>query len=156
TEVGAIEDVVGLRTRQALLYWLHGDLVASAAAIPEAERCADGVTWPYALVELALAKAELARWRGDAGEARHQLGVATTLMGDDVDEANIRADIHDRLGYLADDLREARTHRVAAWQAASEAGHPLLIAKILLGGAGLALRCGHYQQAAPVLPGHPR
>jgi predicted ATPase/DNA-binding SARP family transcriptional activator len=151
TEVGAIEDVIGLRTRQALLYWLHGDLAASAAAIAEAERCADGVTWPYALVELALAKAELARWRGDTEEARQQLGVATTLMGDDAEQANIRADIHDVLGYLAGDLREARAHRVAAWQAASEAGHPLLIAKVLVGVADLAVRLGQYEQAARLL-----
>jgi predicted ATPase/DNA-binding SARP family transcriptional activator len=151
TEVGAIEDVIGLRTRQALLYWLHGDHAASAAAIAEAERRADGVTWPYALVELALAKAELARWRGDAEEARHQLGVATTFLGDDADQANIRADIHDKLGYLADDLREARTHRVAAWQAASEAGHPLLIAQALVGVADLAARLGQYEQAARLL-----
>jgi predicted ATPase len=151
TEVGAIEDVIGLRTRQALLYWLHGDLAASAAAIAEAERCADGVTWPYALVELARAKAELARWRGDAEEARHQLGVATTLMGDDAEQANIRADIHDMLGYLADDLREARTHRVAAWQAASEAGHALLIAQVLVGVADLAARLDQYEQAARLL-----
>src|SRR5499427_8686307 len=151
TEVGAIEDVIGLRTRQALLYWLHGDHANSAAAIAEAERCADGVTWPYALVELALAKAELARWGGDAEEARHQLGVATALMGDDADQANIRAGIHDMLGYLADDLRAARTHRVAAWQAASEAGYALLIAQILVGIADLALRCGQYEQAARLL-----
>jgi len=151
TEVGAIEDVIGLRTRQARLYWLDGDHAASAAAIAEAERCADGVTWPYALVELALAKAELARWGGDAEEARHQLGVAITLMGDDADQANIRAGIHDVLGYLADDLREARTHRVAAWQAASEAGHALLVAKVLVGIADLAVRLDQYEQAARLL-----
>jgi len=151
TEVGAIEDVIRLRTQQALLYWLHGDHAASAAAIAEAERCADGVTWPYALVELALAKAELARWSGDAEEARHQLGVATALMGDDADRASIRAGIHDVLGYLADDLREARTHRVAAWQAASEAGHAPLIAQVLIGVADLAGRLGQYEQAARLL-----
>jgi predicted ATPase/DNA-binding SARP family transcriptional activator len=151
TEVGAIEDVIGLRTRQALLYWLHGDHAASAAAIAEAERCADGVTWPFALVELALAMAELARWGGDAEEARHQLGVATSLMGDDADQADIRAGIHDVLGYLAVDLRETRTHRVAAWQAASEAGHPLLIAQVLVGVADLAVRLGQYEQAARLL-----
>jgi hypothetical protein len=151
TEVGAIEDVIRLRTRQALLYWLHGDRAASTAAIAEAEKCADGVTWPYALVELALAKAELARWGGDAGEARQQLGVAITLMGDDADQANIRAGIHDVLGYLADDLREARTHRVAAWQAASEAGHAPLIAQILVGVADLAVRLDQYEQAARLL-----
>jgi len=151
TEVGAIEDVIRLRTRQALLYWLHGDHAASAAVIAEAERCADGVTWPYALVELALAKAELARWGGDAREARQQLGVAITFMGDDADQANIRAGIHDVLGYLADDLREARTHRVAAWQAASEAGHAPLIAQILVGVADLAVRLDQYEQAARLL-----
>ena len=151
TEVGAIEDVIGLRTRQALLYWLDGDYAASAAAIAEAERCADGVTWPYALVELALAKAELARWGGDAEEARHQLGVATILMGDDADQANIRAGIHDMLGYLADDLREARTHRAAAWQAVSEGGPALLIAKIIVGIADLAVRLGRWEQAARLL-----
>jgi len=56
TEVGATEDVIRIRTRQALLYWLNGDQDASAAAIAEAQRIADGVTWPYALVELALAR----------------------------------------------------------------------------------------------------
>ncbi|HEX6930512.1 MAG TPA: BTAD domain-containing putative transcriptional regulator, partial [Streptosporangiaceae bacterium] len=91
TEVGATEDVIRMRTRLAVLYWLMGDQDASAAAIAEAERSAEGVTWPYALVELALAKAELARWGGNAEEARHQLGVATTLMGDDAEQANIRA-----------------------------------------------------------------
>jgi len=151
TEVGAIEDVIRLRTRQGLLYWLHGDHAASAAAIAEAKRCADGVTWPFALVELALAQAELARWGGDAEEARHQLGVATTLMGADADQASIRAGIHDVLGYLADDLRDARTHRVAAWQAASEAGHAPVIAQVLVGVADLAVRLDQYEQAARLL-----
>jgi predicted ATPase len=151
TEIGSIEDVIRLRTRQALLYWLKGDQVASAAAIAEAERCADGVTWPDALVELALAKGELARWRGNAEEARYQIGVATALLGDDAEQANIRAGIHDALGYLADDLREARIHRVAAWQAASEAGHAPVIAQMLVGVADLALRRDEYEQAARLL-----
>ncbi|HEX3308034.1 MAG TPA: AfsR/SARP family transcriptional regulator, partial [Streptosporangiaceae bacterium] len=112
TEVGATEDVIRMRTRLALMYWLKGDQDASAAAMAEAERSADGVTWPYALVELALAKAELARWGGDAEEARRQLGIATTLLGDDAELANIRAELHDVLGYLADDLKQARIHRV--------------------------------------------
>ena len=151
TEVGATEDVIRLRTRLALMYWLMGDQDASAAAIAEAERSADGVTWPYALVELALAKAELARWGGNAEEARRQLGVATSLMGDDAEQANIRAGVHDVLGYLADDLKQARTHRVAAWQAASEAGLAPVIAQILVGFADLALRYDQYEQAARLL-----
>ena len=151
TEVGAIEDVIRLRTQQALLYWRHGDHAASVAAIAEAERRADGVTWPYALVELALAKAELARWGGDAQQARRQLGVATTLMGDDADQASIRAGIHDLLGYLAGELGEARTHRVAAWRAAAEAGHAPLVAKMIVGVADLAVRLGEYELAARLL-----
>jgi len=72
-------------------------------------------------------------------------------MGDDADRASIRAGIHDVLGYLADDLREAGTHRVAAWQAASEAGHAPLIAQVLIGVADLAGRLGQYEQAARLL-----
>ena len=151
TEVGATEDVIRMRTRLALLYWLKGDRDASAAAMAEAERSADGVTWPYTLVELALAKAELARWGGDAEEARRQLGVAITLLGDDAELANIRAELHDVLGYLADDVEQARTHRVAAWQAASEAGLAPVIARMLVGFADLALRYDQYEQAARLL-----
>ena len=151
TEVGASEDVIRIRTRQALLYWLNGDQDASAAAIAEAERIADGVTWPYALVELALAKAELARWGGHAEEARRQLGVATTLLGDDAEQASIRADLHDALGYVTDDLDQARAHRVAAWQAASETGLVPLIAQVIVGVADLAVRLGQYEQAARLL-----
>jgi predicted ATPase len=151
TEVGATEDVIRLRTRQALMHWLKGDQDASAAAMAEAERSAEGVTWPYALVELALAKAELARWGGHAEEARRHLGVATTFLGDDAELANIRAELHDVLGYLADDLREARNHRIAAWQAASEAGLVPLIAQVIVGVADLAVRLDQYEQAARLL-----
>jgi hypothetical protein len=40
---------------------------------------------------------------------------------------------------------------VAAWQAASEAGHAPLIAQILVGVADLALRRDQYEQAARLL-----
>jgi predicted ATPase/DNA-binding SARP family transcriptional activator len=151
TEVGAIEDVIRMRSRQAQLYWLLGDRDSSAVAIADAERCAERVTWPDALAELALSKAELARWSGEAGEARHELSVAATLLGDDAERAPIRAVTHDLLGYLAGDLSEARTHRVAACQAASEAGHAPLIAQVIVGVADLALRRGQYEQAARLL-----
>ncbi|NEE02484.1 BTAD domain-containing putative transcriptional regulator [Phytoactinopolyspora halotolerans] len=151
TELGAVEDVIEVRTQQAPLYWLNGDHDASAAALAEAERCAEGVTWPYALASLALAKAGIARRRGDAGAARHELGVATTLLGDVAEQPNVRAQVHDLLGYLADDLRESRTHRVAAWQAASETGAPPIIANTLIGIADLAIRLDEYEQAARLL-----
>ena len=117
----------------------------------EAQRYAERVTWPDALAELALSKAELARWGGDAEEAYRQLGIATTMLGDEAERANIRAVTHDLLGYLADGLAEAREHRVAAFQAASEAGHAALIAQVLVGVADLALRGERYEQAARLL-----
>ncbi len=151
TEIGAVEDAIQMRSQQALLYRLDGDRDSSAAAIAEAERRAEGVTWPDALVALALAKADLARLGGDAKEARRQLGLATALLGDDAEQANISAEIHDVLGYLADDLRESRTHRVAALQAASEAGYAAVIAQMLVGVADLAVRLDQYEQAARLL-----
>ena len=151
TEVGTIEDVIRMRSRQAQLYWLVGDQDSGAAAIADAERYAERVTWPDALVELALSKAELARWGGDAEEVYHQLDVATTMLGDEAERAENRAVTRDLLGYLAGDLSEVRTHRAAACQAAAEAGHPLLIAQVLVGVADLALRCDQYEQAARLL-----
>ncbi len=151
TEVGAIEDVIRMRSRQAQLYWLLGDEDSSAAAIAEAQRCAERVIWPEALAELALSKAELARWGGNAEEANQQLGVATSMLGDEAEWAVFRAVTHDLLGYLADDLGEARAHRAAACQAATEAGHAPLIANVLVGVADLALRCDQYEQAVRLL-----
>jgi predicted ATPase len=152
TEVGAIEDVVRMRSRQAQLYWLAGDAQASAAAMAEAQRAAVRVAWPNALAELALTKAELARWSGDPEEAHRQLDVATAMLGDDAQRANVRGWMQDLLGYLAEDLDEARAHRVAAFRAASEAEYaPLLIAQVLVGIADLALRREQFDQAARLL-----
>jgi hypothetical protein len=133
------------------LYWLLGDEESSAAAMAEAQRSAERVAWPEALTELALAKAGFARWSGDAEQAHRQLGVATTMLGKDAERAVIRAMTHDLLGYLAEDLDEAREHRIAAFQAASETGHALAIAQVLVGIADLALRYEQYEQAARLL-----
>jgi hypothetical protein len=152
TEAGAIEDVVRMWSRQAQLYWLLGDEESSAAAMAEAQRSAERVAWPGALTELALSKAGLARWRGDAEQARRQLDVATAMLGDAVERASVRAMAHDLLGYLAADLGEAREHRVAAFQAVSEVGSSaLMIAQVLVGIADLALRQEQYEQAARLL-----
>ncbi|GIH13021.1 SARP family transcriptional regulator [Rugosimonospora africana] len=151
TELGAIEDVIRMRSRQAQLYWLLGDEDSSVAALAEAQRCAERVTWPDALAELALVKAELARWRGNAGEAHQHLGIATTMLRDEAERASIRAVTHDLLGYLADDLGEARAHRVAACEAATEAGYAPMIARVLVGVADLALRRDQHEQAARLL-----
>ena len=140
-----------MRSLQTQLYWLLGDEDASAAAIAAAQRCAERVTWPDALAELALAQAELARWGGNAAEARAQLGAATSMLGDEAEQPGIRAVTRDLLGYLADDLSDARTHRAAACAAAAEAGHAPLIARVLVGVADLALRRGEHAQAARLL-----
>jgi predicted ATPase/DNA-binding SARP family transcriptional activator len=149
TEVGAVEDVARIRSRQAQLYWLLGDGESSTAAMAEAQRYAERVAWPYTLAGLALTKAELARWNGDTEQARRQLGVAATILGPE--QAIFRATTHDLLGYLADSPEEAREHRVAAFQAALEAGIAPLIARALVGIADLALRQGRYEQAARLL-----
>ncbi|MFF2927039.1 BTAD domain-containing putative transcriptional regulator [Streptomyces celluloflavus] len=151
TEVGATEDVIRMRSRQAQLYWLLGDEDAGTAAIAEAQRYAERVTWPDALAELALSKAVLARWGGNTAEAHRQLAVARAVLGDEAERANIRAATHDLLGYLADDLDEVRAHRTAACAAASEAGHAPLIAQVLVGVADLALRHADHAQAARLL-----
>ncbi|MGM1064609.1 BTAD domain-containing putative transcriptional regulator [Saccharothrix sp. Mg75] len=151
TELGALEDVVRMRSRQAQLYWLLGDARASAAAMVETQRHADRTAWPQTVVELALLKAELARWSGDAEEARRQFAVATAALGDDAEQPNIRAMAHDLLGYLADGLDEVRDHRAAAFRAAAEARHPVLVARVLVGIADLALRRERPEQAARLL-----
>ena len=150
-ETGAVEDVIQIRSRQAELYWLLGDKDSSAAAMAEAQRYAERAAWPSALVELALSQAELARWAGQAEEARRQVDVVATVLRDSADQPDIRAVTHDLLGYLAGDLFEARAHRSAACQAAAEAGYVPLTAKVLVGVADLALRRGQDEQAVQLL-----
>ncbi|MGW5750612.1 BTAD domain-containing putative transcriptional regulator [Nocardia rhamnosiphila] len=151
TEVGATEDIVGLLSRQAQLYWLAGETEASAAAMAEAQRCADRVAWPVALAELALAKAELARWGGDTEQALEQIRVATAILGSEAEMPQLAAAIHTLLGYLATDLDEARAHHATAFRAATEAGHAVLVAQVIVGIADLALRADRDLEAARLL-----
>ncbi|GAB3755442.1 BTAD domain-containing putative transcriptional regulator [Microlunatus parietis] len=150
-ELGAVEDVIEVRTQLAQLSWLAGDRAGSESAIAAAERLATNVTWPYALATLALAKAGLARLRGDLPEAREQLAVATAQLGDAAEQTTIRLLVHDLSAYLAEDLEQAKAHRVAEWQAASEARAPHLVARMLIGIADLAVRLGEDEQAARLL-----
>ncbi|MEU7652600.1 BTAD domain-containing putative transcriptional regulator [Micromonospora taraxaci] len=151
TEVGTVEDIIRMLSRQAQLYWLLGDAESSASALAEARRYASRVTWPGALAVLALSQAELARWRGDAEEVARQIGVAADLLRDEADEAHIRAVTHDLLGYLTDDLDEVRRHRSSACAAAAETGQAPTIAQVLVGVADLALRRDQFDQAARLL-----
>ncbi|MEQ0561301.1 BTAD domain-containing putative transcriptional regulator [Amycolatopsis sp. NEAU-NG30] len=151
TEIGAADDVIRMRSRQAELYWLLGDKDASTAAIAEAGRYAVGVTWPGTLATLALSKAQLARWSGAAEEVRRQLGVLAAVLGEEAERPIIRATTQSLLGALADDLGESREHRAAALAAATEAGHAPAIAEALVGVAELALRREEDEQAARLL-----
>ena len=107
----------------------HADAVAAGSALPgcwvmrspalaalaEAGRCAERVTWPDALAELGPPRRRrLARWGGNAEEAYEQLGIAASMLGDEAEWASIRAVTHDLLGYLADSLDEATAGRTAA------------------------------------------
>jgi hypothetical protein len=115
----------------------------------DAERIVERVTWREALAEVALAKAELARWGGDAEEARRQLGLAMTMLGDQA--ANLRALTHHELGYLTDDLDQAREHRTSACRAAAEVGYAPMLAQALVEVADLTLRRDRPEEAARLL-----
>jgi predicted ATPase/DNA-binding SARP family transcriptional activator len=149
TDVGAVEDALRIRAQQAQVYWLAGDERSSAAAMAQAQRYADRIVWPDALSQLALAKAELARWRGDPEQARRQLGRATAVLGDGAETIEWLA--RDQLGYITDDLDDAREHRIAAFRAVSELGNAPLTARVIVGIADLALRREEYEQAARLL-----
>jgi len=149
TQVGAIEDVLRIRANQAQAHWVAGDPASSAAAMAEAERQADRIIWPDALAELAMAKAELARWQGDPAEARRQLAYAQSVFEDS--EEHMQGVTDDLLGYLADDLGEAREHRAAALRVAMNTVHAPLIARVLVGIADFALRSEQFEQAARLL-----
>lgn len=101
-------------------------------------------TWPWP-------RRRLARRDGDPEEARRQLDLVTINLGSAAELENMRAWTEDLLGYLAEDPAESRSHRVAAWQAASATGAPMLIAQVLIGIAELALRRDQYEQAGRLL-----
>ncbi|MFB7873821.1 BTAD domain-containing putative transcriptional regulator [Nocardia sp. NPDC056064] len=151
TEVGADEDAVGMRARQAQLYHLLGDHDASAAALADAQRLADQNGWPTARAEVALARAELARWTDDPALAHEQIALACTLLGPDADEPVHQAMTHTLLGYLAEDLTSARAHHATAYTAATTAGHAPLLATVLVGLADLTLRHDEPERAAHLL-----
>ncbi|MEW9528259.1 BTAD domain-containing putative transcriptional regulator [Microbispora sp. NPDC049125] len=151
TEVGATEDAVGLRARQAQLYWLLGDERSSTSAMAQAQRYAGEITWPDTLAELAISKAQLARWRGEPDKARRHLATLRATTGDAEPGGAVRAKAMDLYGYLTEDLDEARAYRTEALRAAMEMPYPPLIAEVLIGIADLALRRGQYEQAVRLL-----
>ncbi|WP_245663207.1 BTAD domain-containing putative transcriptional regulator [Nocardia inohanensis] len=151
TAVGTLEDAVRVGARQAQLLWLLGDSAASTAAMEQAQRNADRAAWPNALADLALQRAELARWNGDISQVHQQIEIARTMLGSDANLSNVDAVFHNLLGYIATDPAAARTYHATAFRSALEAGYAPLIARILVGIADLALRDGQDAQAARLL-----
>lgn len=149
TEVGATEEVVGVRARQAQLYWLLGDERSSATAMAQAQQGADRIAWPNTLVELAFSKAHLARWRGEPDLAREQLEVVRSSIVDTW--SGVDFSIKDLLAYLAEDIDEARARRAEALRAADEVAYPPMIALAMIGIADLAVRLGQDRQAVRLL-----
>ncbi|MGW4473609.1 BTAD domain-containing putative transcriptional regulator [Nonomuraea sp. NPDC004354] len=151
TELGASEDVVGMRARQAQLYWLLGDERSSTSAMAEAERYADGIAWSGTLAGLALSKAQLARWRGEPDQAREHLATVRAVLGDAETGDSVLAHAMDLYGYLTEDLEQARAHRTEALRAAIGTTYPPTIAEVLIGIADLAMRQGQDEQAVRLL-----
>ncbi|AYF72968.1 helix-turn-helix domain-containing protein [Nocardia yunnanensis] len=149
-ELDAIEDVARTRSRQAQLFWLLGDPAASAGAVAEAQRWAERTAWPGALAQLALERAELARWSGDAAESHRQIDIARTLSKGSETEY-LETGIHDLLGYLAPDTEQSRAHRRAELDSVSDRAAAPLLARVLVGLADLAAREGRDAHAVRLL-----
>ncbi|UBU08580.1 BTAD domain-containing putative transcriptional regulator [Nonomuraea gerenzanensis] len=148
TELGATEDVVGVRARQAQLHWLLGDERASAAAIADAQRFAGGIAWPDALAQLEMARAHLARWRGEPDAAHRHL--ATVLEHADLGDV-VYVGAMNLYGYLTEDLEESRGRRAEAFRVVVPQAYPPLVAEVLVGVADVAMREGEYEQAVRLL-----
>jgi hypothetical protein len=154
TELGILEDVLGMRVKVAQLRWLLGDPAGSAAAMAEAERDAEQVGWPDALAGMAAAKAELARWTGDLRTARTELARAETMLRHLTVHPVFRAMIFNSLGHLdafEGDLAVACAHRAEALDLALDTMHAPTVGQALVGIADQALRQDQPYEAARLL-----
>jgi ATP/maltotriose-dependent transcriptional regulator MalT len=154
TELGAVDDLVFLKAREAQLRWLVGDETGSAAAIVQAEEDAASVGWPDAVAGMAYFKADLARWSGDSTTARTELAHAEALLGRTDMDPVFRAMILDSLAYLdaADgDLVSAGARREEALAIALGSRDDGLVSQVLVGVADQAVRRGNPTLAARLL-----
>ena len=154
TELGAFEDLVFLKAREAQLRWLVGDETGSAAAMAQAEQDAASVGWPDAVAGMAYFKADLARWSGDSTTARAELAHAEALLGRTGTDPVFRAMILDSFAYLdaADgDLDSAGARREEALTIALGSRDDGLVSQVLVGVADQAIRRGYPTVAARLL-----
>jgi predicted ATPase/DNA-binding SARP family transcriptional activator len=153
-ELGAVEDMVFLKAREAQLRWLVGDETGSAAAMAQAEEDAASVGWPDAVAGVAYFKADLARWAGDATTARDELSHAEAVLGQAGMDPVFRAMILDSFAYLdaADgDLDSAGARREEALAIALGSRDDGLVSQVLVGVADQAVRRGYPALAARLL-----
>jgi predicted ATPase/DNA-binding SARP family transcriptional activator len=153
TELGAVEDLVFLKAREAQLRWLVGDDIGSAAAMAQAEEAAAGGGWPDAVAGMAYYKADLARWSGDSTTARAELAHAEALLGPGMDPV-FQAMILDSFAYLdaaAGDLDSAGTRREKALAIALGSRDDGVVSQVLVGVADQAVRRGYLALAARLL-----
>jgi predicted ATPase/DNA-binding SARP family transcriptional activator len=154
TELGAVDDLVFLKAREAQLRWLVGDETGSAAAMAQAEEDAASVGWPDAVAGMAYFKADLARWSGDSTTARAELAHAEALLGHTGIDPVFRAMILDSSAYLdaADgDLDSAGARREEALAIALGSRDDGLVSQVLVGVADQAVRRGYPTLAARLL-----
>ena len=154
TELGAVDDLVFLRAKEAQLRWLVGDETGAAAAMAHAEEDAASVGWPDAVAGMAYFKADLARWSGDSTTARAELAHAEALLGHAGIDPVFRAMILDSIAYLdaADgDLASAGARREEALAIALGSRDDGLVSQVLVGVADQAVRRGYPTLAARLL-----
>jgi hypothetical protein len=154
TELGAVEDLVFLKAREAQLRWLIGDETGSAAAMAQAEQDAASVGWPDAVAGMAYFKADLARWSGDSTTARAELAHAEALLGHTGMDPVFRAMILDSFAYLdaaEGDLDSAGARREEALTIALGSRDDGLVSQVLVGVADQAVRRGYPTLAARLL-----
>jgi predicted ATPase len=153
-ELGAMEDLVFLKAREAQLRWLVGDTTGSAAVVAQAEKEAAGVGWPDAMAGVAYFKADLARWSGDLTTARAELAHAEAILGRTDMDPVFLAMILDSVAYLdaaEGDLDSAGARREEALAIAWGSRDDGLVSQVLMGVADQAVRRGYPALAARLL-----
>ncbi|MFF4593422.1 BTAD domain-containing putative transcriptional regulator [Amycolatopsis sp. NPDC001319] len=152
SEIGTLEDVLWLRARQAQLHWLLGDVEAVDAALAQADRDAAVVVYPDALAGLAQAKADIARWRGDADGARAEFDRAEGMLRHLSVHPSFQATVLLSRAYLdaeAGDLATAAQRRRDAVRMTS--GDAMYLAQAMVSIADHATRIGRTEDAARLL-----
>ncbi|QRP44831.1 BTAD domain-containing putative transcriptional regulator [Amycolatopsis sp. FDAARGOS 1241] len=154
TEIGTLEDVLWVRARLAQLYWLMGDVPATNAELAAADRDAAAVAFPDALAGLALARGDLARWRGEPEVAGAELDRAEGLVRHLSLHPLFRAMLLQLRGFLAadaGDLDAAATMRREVFELTTAGGDVVYLAHAVVAVADHALRVGMGEEAARLM-----